>query len=190
MPWKDTATGYGWMSIALHWITAVWITLLLFYGNSIGALLGADRSDAIVRHTSIAITGYVLLWLRVGWRFYFGHPAATQKQRGAAFTLGKWIHLTMLVAVGLMLISGPLMVWSRGEDIVVFDWFVLSTPMATSFALSDFCSRVHTGSALVIFLGILLHLGGVYKHLAFNQDGTFTKILIPSKPSGDDSCSD
>jgi cytochrome b561 len=51
--------------------------------------------------------------------------------------------------------------------------------------LNGFMHAIHGWAALVIFIGILLHLGGVYKHTAFNQDGTLTKIIIPAKtPSG------
>jgi cytochrome b561 len=183
MSLKDTATGYGWISIALHWITAVWIVVLLFLGNSIETLMGDDRAAAIVQHTSIAISGYALLILRIVWRFYWGHPGPNERQRGAAFTLGKWTHLIMLGALALMLVSGPLMVWAGGDDIAVFDWFVIPGPLAESFPLRDWLHRIHAGSALLVFLGILLHLGGVYKHTAFNQDGTLAKILIADRQS-------
>jgi cytochrome b561 len=183
MSLKDTATGYGWISIALHWVTAVWIVVLLFLGNSIEALIGDSRTQAIVQHTSVAVSGYALLALRIVWRFYCGHPAPTQKQRGVAFTLGKWTHLIILVALAVMLVTGPLMVWSGGDKIVVFDWFVVPGPLPTSFALRDALHHIHATSALVIFVGILLHLGGVYKHTAFNQDGTLAKILIADRQS-------
>ena len=182
MSLKDTATGYGWISIALHWITAVWIVVLLFLGNTIDTVAGEGRNEAVVAHTSLAMLGYLVLLLRIVWRFYHGHPApAPRQKRGPAYTLGRWTHMAMLVALALMLVSGPLMVWSSGNDIVVYDWFVVPGPLPTSFSLSDLFHSVHTWSALVIFLGILLHLGGVYKHLAFNQDGTLTKILIADK---------
>jgi cytochrome b561 len=187
MSLKDTPTGYGWISIALHWITAALILVLLFLGNTIDTAAGADRTAALVKHTSLAIAGYAFLVLRIGWRFYYGHPKPTPRQQaGAAYTLGKWTHLTMLAALALMLVTGPLMVWSSGNDIIVYDWFVLPGPLPTSFGLSDFFHRVHTWSAVVIFVGILLHLGGVYKHLAFNQDGTLTKIMIADKGAHDD----
>jgi cytochrome b561 len=185
MALKDTGTGYGWISIALHWITAIWIVLLLFLGNSIEALLGDDRMDAIVKHTSIAITGYAFLLLRIGWRLYFGHPAPTDKQRGFAFSVGKWTHMIILFALIAMLISGPLMVWAGGDAIVVFDWFVVPAPFEQSYPLRDSLHRIHASAALVIFIGILLHLGGVYKHTAFNQDGTLAKILIADRQSNE-----
>ena len=78
----DTRTGYGWISIALHWLTAIVILTLWFIGSSIQSDLATGSTSTLRLHTSIAITAYVLLWARVIWRFKFGHPDATPEQRG------------------------------------------------------------------------------------------------------------
>jgi len=180
---KDTAAGYGWVSIALHWITAVVIVYLLFLGSSISGLEGEARTDMIARHTSVAIATYALLVARVVWRLYYGHPQPTTEQRGWAFTLGKWTHMSMLVAIAVQIVTGPLMQWSYGRAIVVYDWFTIPSPMEADFAMASFLHSVHATSALYIFLTVLLHIGGVYKHTAFNQDGTLAKILIADRQS-------
>ena len=69
----DTRTGYGWVSIALHWTTAIIVLTLWFVGSSIHS--DPETQDSTLRlHTSIAITAYLLLWARVIWRFKIGHP--------------------------------------------------------------------------------------------------------------------
>ena len=186
---KDTATTYGWVSILLHWITAVLILYLLWLGSTIGSLEAEARMQAIERHTSVAITSWLLLLWRVVWRLYYRHPGPSKEQRGWAFSLGKWTHYSIVFAVILMLISGPLMQFSYGRDIVVFDWFAIPSPMEASFGLASFLHSVHKFTAIFIFITVLMHIGGVYKHTAFNQDGTLAKIIIPgrqSKASGDD----
>jgi cytochrome b561 len=180
---NDTATGYGWVSILLHWITALLILYLLYLGSTIGSLEGDERMLAVKRHTSVAVASYVLLLGRVLWRFVCGHPGPTDEQRGWAFTLGKYTHYTMLGALVVMLVTGPLMQFSYGSDIEVFDWFVVPTPLEASFGLAGVLHRLHATAALILFLGILLHIGGVYKHTAFNQDGTLAKIIIPGRES-------
>lgn len=183
MSLKDTATGYGWISIALHWLTAIVIVVLLYFGSSINALEGEQRRELLNLHTSIAVSCYLFLWARVIWRFWFGHPGPLDEQRGVFFVLGKWVHYVVLVAVGVMLVSGPLMVWSMGNSIVVFDWFVIPSPMEPIMGLNRLMHWVHFSGATIVFVGILLHLGGVYKHAAFNRDGTFSKMLIAAKPA-------
>jgi len=181
MAWKDTATGYGWISIVLHWVTAVVIVVLLYIGNSIQALEGAARGETLLLHTSIAIMAYAFLWLRIVWRFAFHHPGPLPGQSRLFFMLGKWVHMSMLVALGVMLVSGPLILWTLGQPIHVFDWFAIPSPLGANFALSGFMHAVHRAAAIVIFVSVLLHIGGVYKHTAFNQDGTLTKIIIPAE---------
>ncbi len=75
------------------------------------------------------------------------------------------------------------MVWSGGDAIGVLDLFSIPSPMAPHPALRDFCHGVHATSAKLIVVGFLLHLGGVYKHAAFDQDGTFAKMLVAADPT-------
>lgn len=182
MSLKDAAAGYGWISIALHWITFVSITLLLYFGSSIGAYEGAERRAMVDLHTSTAVVSYVFLWWRVIWRFVYGHPGPTEDQGRIAFFVAKWVHLGMLVVLSIMLVTGPLTAWLGGSGIAVFDWFVIPSPFEMNISMSMTMHTVHRWMAVTLFVAILLHLGGVYKHLAFNQDGTFTKILFPAKP--------
>ena len=59
MQFRDTSTGYGWLSIALHWFTAIAVIVLLFVGDTISTLEGQEREEALLLHTSIAITSYL-----------------------------------------------------------------------------------------------------------------------------------
>jgi cytochrome b561 len=178
---RDTRTGYGWISIALHWLTAIVILTLWFIGSSIQSDLAAGSSATLRLHTSIAIMAYVLLWARVIWRFKFGHPDATPEQKGAFYQIGKYTHLLILAAVAGMLLSGPLMVWSRGEPIYVFNWFTIPGPYGMNMELHALLYGIHVWCSRVIIIGTVLHLGGVYKHAAFNQDGTFGKMLVAAR---------
>ena len=111
----------------------------------------------------------------------YGHPGPLAKQGRFFFFLGKWVHAGMLVALAVMLISGPFLVWTMGEPIRVFDWFSIPSPLEASFEVYAVLHAAHRWAAIVLFVTILLHIGGVYKHTAFNQDGTLTKMIIPAK---------
>jgi cytochrome b561 len=180
---NDTPTGYGWISIGLHWLTAVLIIYLLYLGSSIGDLEGEARMLAVKRHTSVAMASYLILVGRIVWRLYRGHPGPTAEQRGWAHSLGKYTHYAVLVALTVQILTGPLMQWSYGRDIEVFDWLVIPSPIESSFGLASVLHTTHAASALFIFFAILLHIGGVYKHTAFNQDGTLAKMIVPGRQS-------
>jgi cytochrome b561 len=177
----DTRTGYGWISIALHWLTAFLVLTILFIGSSIQADVAAGSTDALRLHTSLAISAYVLLWARIIWRFKQGHPDATPEQDGVFYQIGKYTHYVILGAIAAMLISGPLMVWSRGEAIYVFDWFTIPGPFGMNMDLYLFLHGIHVWGSRIIVIGTVLHLAGVYKHAAFNQDGTFGKMLVAAR---------
>ena len=178
---RDTRTGYGWISIALHWLTAILILSIWFIGSSIAADTAAG-SDATLRlHTSLAVSAYDLLWIRIWWRFKQRHPAGTPSQAGVFHEIGRYTHYTILLAIAVMLISGPLMVWSRGNAINVWDWFAIPGPFGANMDVFVFLHSVHVWGSRVIIVGTLLHLGGVYKHAAFNQDGTFGKMLVAAQ---------
>jgi cytochrome b561 len=180
---NDTASGYGWISIVLHWLTAALIIYLLYLGSSIPGLEGEARELAVRRHVAVAVASYAVLLGRIAWRVWRGHPGPTAEQRGWAFTLGKVTHYLMLAALTVQLVTGPLMQWSYGRDIEVFDWFVIPSPIEPAFGLAAALHSVHDTAALFIFFSILLHIGGVYKHTAFNQDGTLAKMIVPGRQS-------
>ena len=83
-----------------------------------------------------------------------------------------------------MLITGPLMVWSRGDVIHVWDWFTIPGPIPASMGFFDAMHTIHVWCSRLIIVGTALHIGGVYKHAAFNQDGTFGKMLLPASAYG------
>jgi cytochrome b561 len=175
----DTQSGYGWISIILHWITAVIVLVMWFIGKSIAVAEGVDQDRLIRLHTSIAILAYALLWLRVLWRVVKGHPGPLVKQRGVFFYIGVGVHLTMVAAIATLLVSGPLMAWSGDIPIRVFDWFSIPAPLPKNAALFRAAHTVHVGAATVVIIAAALHVGGVIKHVAFNRDGTFAKMLLP-----------
>ena len=180
---SDTDNGYGWISILLHWTTAVIVLGMLFIGSSIQSATGDTRAALIRLHTSIGICAYALLWVRVVWRFMCGHPGPRARQRGISFTLGKYVHLSIVAAIGLMLLTGPLIVWTVGGEIEVFGLYI-PAPATLPAELYSLVRPAHRWGAILIFAGTVLHLLGVIKHITINRDGTFEKIMVPATSDG------
>jgi cytochrome b561 len=141
---------------------------------------GAAREDylgLVYLHTTIGMTFYVVLWGRIGWRFAVGHPGPLPKQGIAFFTIGKYFHFVLLAAIAVMLLSGPLMVWSAGEAIHVFA-ATIPSPVEKLPRLQHMLRTVHGYTASFILAGMILHVLAVFKHTVLNRDGTFDKIMI------------
>lgn len=176
----DPAGGYGWISIVLHWLTVAVLLPLWFVGYATSHPGSQSVLKLIHTHTTIAVCGYALLWLRVLWRFREGHPPPLPRQRGWSFQLGKFVHYLMLYAIAVMLVSGPMMAWSSGDGLHVFS-AVIPSPLPKLPQLFSWLLAVHRTTSRIIMLAILVHVCGTLKHVAFNHDGTLGRMLVAAK---------
>ena len=175
---RDTGSGYGWISIALHWLTAAIVVTMLTVGTlSQGAGAGPADPRMVHLHTTIGVTAYALLWGRIAWRFAVGHPGPLPRQGAVLFSIGKYFHFALLVAICAMLVSGPLIAWSAGQAIGVFT-FSIPAPIAQAAELHRLARSVHGYAATFIFAGMMLHVAAVFKHTVIDRDGTFDKIMV------------
>jgi cytochrome b561 len=181
---SDTSNGYGWISIALHWLTAV-IVLAMFVIGTMSQSTDRDEYLRLVHlHTTIGMSAYVLLWGRIAWRFVVGHPGPLPKQGGIFFSIGRYFHFLMLIAIGVMLLSGPLMVWTAGDAIGVFA-FAIPSPVGKLEGVQHVLRTVHGYTASFILAAMILHVLAVFKHAVLNRDGTFDKIMIAARSGRD-----
>jgi len=176
---QDTARGYGWISIGLHWISAIAIVAIWIAGNSIGAG-GGDFEAALRLHTSLALSAYAVLAARIFWRLKSGHPGRLPTQWRISFGLGMLLHYGLLLCMIGMLVSGPLLAWCGGLPLQLFDWTLLPpvTPKPAAFALLQ---KFHATTASLLMIGVLLHILGVLFHLPIAKDRTFEKMMIADK---------
>lgn len=170
----DRDGGYGWISIALHWLTAAAILALLFAGDSI-AVAGADARNI---HTTIGTCAWLFLAGRIGWRLYQGHPPRAAEQGWFAFHAGTAVHYILLAALAVMLVSGPLAGWASGVGIEVF---ALHIPGSSEYqaGMHDLARTLHIGGAIALGVGTLVHVAGVLKHMFIDRDRTLDRIMVP-----------
>jgi cytochrome b561 len=177
---SDTPSGYGWISIALHWIAAVTVVVMLTVGLMSQGAPREEHLRLVNLHTTIGVTMYALLWGRIVWRFKVGHPGPLPRQGKFFFAIGKYFHFVMLAAIAVMLVSGPLVAWSAGDAIYVFA-FPIPSPVGNLPEAHDVLRRVHGLTASFILAGMILHVLAVFKHTVINRDGTFDKIMIADR---------
>lgn len=176
----DSDSVYGWISILLHWITAIVIVVLWFVGKGI-MTAELDSIDAQRQlHVSIAASAWLIIMIRVVWRIRSGHPHI-KGQTLTIHRIAKVAHYIMLLAVVLMLISGPLMIWSGGNSINIFDWVAIPGPFGESESIREMSWFIHSNSAFLLLLLVLLHIGGALKHLMFHADDTIARMIWPGR---------
>jgi cytochrome b561 len=159
---QDQPNSFGWISIGLHWLTAVVIIALWVLGRSIEF----QPPDAIDARRSMHVTLGLLAWLllagRIGWRIRHPHPRAVG-QSDRIHTIARVTHYVMLGLLGIMLLSGPLLAWT-----------LTGQPGAASIT-----HTVHGVTANLLAILVLIHVGGALKHLMFNDDETMARIFVP-----------
>jgi cytochrome b561 len=163
----DQPHSFGWISIALHWTTALAIIALWFVGQSI-AQQPAELIDA---RRSLHITLGLLAWFplagRIIWRLLIPHPHVSGQSR-QAHRIARLAHYLILAALTAMIISGPLMAG--------ITWLIPEQTGISKLALA-----IHSNAAIVLATLVVLHILGALKHLMFHEDETVARIFVPRK---------
>lgn len=176
----DSDAVYGWVSILLHWSTAVIVIALWFIGKGI-ASSSAETIDARrALHVSIASAAWLLILFRIVWRFRAGHPRI-RGQSDRIHRVSKANHYLMIGVALLMLLSGPLLVWADGRPIDVFGLLTIPGPVGRSPGIRELAWFVHENLANLLGVLVLLHFSGAMKHLMFHTDDTIVRMLWPTR---------
>lgn len=95
--------------------------------------------------------------------------------------LAQWIPIIPLTGLALMLLSGPIMFWSKGYSINIFGMINLPSPLGEMEALPEVMKVLNKVGAKILFFAFILHMLGVLKHLIIYRDNTLKRMLVPSK---------
>jgi len=179
---KDAPTGYGWISIALHWLNAVAVVMIWFIGNKMAdtGLPDGEAAELLRVHTSVAVTVYLLIWLRIGWRLYWGHPQGLADQGRIPFMVARTVHYTLLMCIATLLISGPLVSWYGGEAIAFYNLGSIPSPVAANDTLHEFLEIAHRWGSNVLFFVALTHMTAAARQLAFGRGETAKRMTAPT----------
>lgn len=178
---KDSENGYGRISILLHWLAAITMIALFVLGQAAEDASDSDRKALLGLHISIAISMYLILVGRIGWRLFNGRPRVLIQQSKPLMLLAYWIPIILLAGLALMLLSGPIMVWSKGYPINIFELISLPSPLGKIENLHEVMEVLHKVGAKLLFFAFALHMLGVLKHLIIDRDNTLKRMLVPSK---------
>ena len=177
---KDTENGYGGVSILLHWVAAITMIALFVLGQAAEDAADSERKSLLGLHISIAISMYLILVGRIGWRLFNGRPRVLIQQSKPLMLLAHWIPIILLAGLALMLLSGPIMV-SKGYPINIFGLISLPSPLGKMETLHEAMEALHKLGAKLLFFAFILHMLGVLKHLIIDRDNTLKRMLVPSK---------
>lgn len=183
MSFTNTKTAYGWAAIALHWISAVGVVVLYLLGERMEE--AADRAEKLAAqhtHVSVGVLLFTFLAARLLWSA--SQPAPGPLERARVLQLGaKAVQGLFLLMIAVLLISGPLAVWSMARPLPVFDLFAIPSPFPERAPWLHEAAEVVHGAATKLFWPlIVLHVGGALKHLIIDRDRTLQRMLWVGRP--------
>lgn len=180
---RDTSHSFGWVSILLHWSSAI-TTLFLFglgvYLTSYG-YYSPNYLETAHLHYALGIILFAVVVLRLVWRLSSKTPVSLSKKLPVKISvkLIKFLLYTFLLAI---LVSGYFICTAEGQSIAVFNlvqipsFILLDTPQLNAAGLT------HKYLAWVLFGLVIIHAGAALVH-HFRGDKTFMRMVRPQKAS-------
>ncbi|MBZ2188881.1 cytochrome b/b6 domain-containing protein [Alcanivorax sp. JB21] len=175
---RSTDTQWGSLNKLLHWSLFLAVLMTFIAVNVAGTYeRGADeRTWWMMLHRSFGLTAMLLMGIWLVLRPWTGRPL----QYGALWQaqLSRVVHWGLVLLVIGMPVAGLLMSQFGQREVSVFGLFVIPVLLAENKDLSSLIYNAHTNiAAPLIFVLILVHIGGSLWHHIFDKDETLTRMI-------------
>ena len=181
---KDSRSGYGLISIVIHWISAALILFLFGLGIYMVDLGYYDDwyHKGPELHISLGLVVLVLMFARVVWRIVNPTPEELSAKR-AQNLAAKLVKLGLYAFIFIVLVSGYLITTAEGQPASMFN--LIKFPVLTELSSQnvDLAGAIHEYLAWGIVLLVALHVAGALFHHFVVRDRTLVRMLKPVKKS-------
>jgi len=171
------AARYSHTSIALHWITVVFLIAVFGLGMTLEHP-PEGWGDALYRlHWSFGLSVLAISLLRLANRLARGAPAPY-----AGLTrLEAWLSAFVHKALYVLLIAAPLLGWlgksAYGGAITVFGLFDMPALLGQNEELAKRFLGAHKLVVKLLFAVVALHVAGALNHALIRKDGVLARML-------------
>lgn len=161
---RDTGSAYGIVSRMNHAAGAALVLALLGMGLYFHDMpRGEQRGFWLGLHIGLGALAVLPLAFRLCWRAVMRWPQPRVQQPWLARS-SRVTHVLLLVLIAVMMLSGPLTVWSIGRPIEVFGWFAVPGPMGEQHALHELLELVHATASRALLVLAVLHMSAAIMH--------------------------
>lgn len=181
---KDDAQRYGWLTITLHWVSALLVIAIFGIGFYMVDLTYYDKGyhELPKLHVSLGLLLAMLLILRIGWRVsQRGNPKPlpnhSRRIRLAAASMKHLLYLLMLV----MVVTGYLINTAKGDPASFFELFDIPATWQLGSDGVDLAGEIHELSAWLLIVLAAAHAGAALWHHFVIRDLTLKRIIRPGK---------
>lgn len=156
---------YSGLSIINHWLTLILVTAMLSLGL-VASVAPNDEIEGFVlwMHVSLGFFVFFFVAWRVLWRLREGF-IAPETERPWEGRLAAVVHRLLLLALVILVMTGPMYLFTEGEPINVFGWFEVGVPLESLSFLHEPVEFVHVNIGLYgLPILLALHILGAFKH--------------------------
>jgi cytochrome b561 len=166
MELRNTASRYGSIATALHWVIVAGIVAQYFL---------AEAAEAL--HASIGITILALAVLRVLWRLVELPPELPQTMKNYERVLARATHITLYALLFAVPLTGWALATVDHQYITIFGLFELPRLRAAAALTEDQLEEVHE-ALFNLLLGLAaLHIAAALKHHFFDRNNVLRSML-------------
>lgn len=180
----DKHHSYGWLTIALHWISAVLVIGVFAIGFYMVDLSYYDSGyHRLPRlHTSFGLLLAFLMAVRVVWRWFNrGKPRPLPSHTPAIRVLAGSMKYSLYILIFTMVVTGYLITTARGDPARMFDLIRIPATIRLGPSGVDLAGEVHRIVGWLIMVLAALHAAAALKHHFINRDRTLKRMLRPQK---------
>lgn len=161
---------YSGMGTINHWIAALLVVVMMVLGL-LAYFAPSDEVEDFVLDVHVALGFFVFLFIawRVAFRLYEGFPPAaelTSVERWIAY----FVHRVLLLVIALLVVTGPLYLFTEGEGINVFGWFSVNLDLEFLEVIHEPVEWIHVNLGLYVLPALLvLHFLGALRHYLYRR---------------------
>lgn len=176
---KNSGSEWGILSIAMHWVVAVVVFGLFGVGLYMVEL---DYYDSMYKtapfvHKSIGVLLFLVMILRVVWRFVSPPPVALSSHQKWEVKLAHIVHIGLYCLLFVIMASGYLISTADGRPVSVFGWFEVPSVISGIDNQEDIAGEVHEILAYVLIGLVGVHAIGALKHHFIDKDLTVLRMF-------------
>lgn len=175
---RNNQTGYGALSMGLHWLmllllVAVFATMEL---NDFFPKGSTERAAMKTWHFTLGLSVLALVLLRLLLRLTDTAPAITPVPPRWQERTGKLMHLALYAFMVLMPLAGWLILSAKGKTIPFYGWS-LPALIGPNADAAGWIKEIHEAGATVGYVLIGLHAAAALLHHYVVRDDTLRRML-------------
>ncbi len=180
---RNSETGYGLLTILMHWIFALTFLGLFGLGFYMVELGYYDPwyTKGPKLHEAVGLLLAVLFIFRSYWRLSGTNPEPEKGLHPLEALGAKAAHIALYLLPLIIFVSGYLISTADGRSISVFDWFSVPAILEPQKGREDTAGLVHMYVAYATMAVIALHAGGALKHHFLDKGETLRRMIFPNK---------